>query len=173
MTAQEVLQAWNLDRDFLIEDIGCKDNGKFINKHDADKYGVTEMSIRYKDKTEVCFLKKEDSGWILTGSSEDDFALKGFKVGEEAVFLDLHEYNNNGRMAITLVTSKGEPFCTLTCNLPDEPLEDGEFFVKTWSENEVVAKAARESKLFIDTGKRVPAGHAQAEVWRLANGGTG
>jgi hypothetical protein len=48
--------------------------------------------------------------------------------------------------------AQGEPFTRLTVNIPDEPLEPGEFFVKTWGENEPYIQEIRDSGLFIDTG---------------------
>ena len=74
---------------------------------------------------------------------------------------------SGGRPAITIVTEYGEPFATLTVNLPDEPLEDGEFHVKTWSENKPIADLLRDSIHFEDTGKRVSTGFVEAEIWRL------
>lgn len=42
----------------------------------------------------------------------------------------------NGRLAIrAYIAETGEPFGTITTNLPDEELGEGEFFVKTYSEN--------------------------------------
>jgi len=75
----------------------------------------------------------------------------------------------NGRLAIQLETENGEPYTTLTVNLPNAPLLPGEFFVKTWDiESEEVVSAALKSGIFVDTGARVPTGYVQAEVWRYA-----
>ena len=44
---------------------------------------------------------------------------------------------NNGRLAIELVEAEsGEPVTVATVNLPDASLEEGEVFIKNWSENE-------------------------------------
>jgi hypothetical protein len=80
-------------------------------------------------------------------------------------------YHDGGRKAIKLMDGE-EPYAMLTINIPEEPLEKGEFLVKGWSENEDVIEAARASGLFVDTGRRVPAGRCQAEVWILAPGVT-
>lgn len=49
-------------------------------------------------------------------------------------------YPDGGRLALVLhsIDADGfeEPFAKLTVNLPDEPLPDGEVFIKNWSENE-------------------------------------
>lgn len=75
----------------------------------------------------------------------------------------------NDRLALQLTdVEDGSPIATLTVNLPDLPLAEGEFFVKSWSGNEGIADSCRKSGLFVDTGKRVCTGHVQAEVWRFA-----
>lgn len=72
-----------------------------------------------------------------------------------------------GRRAIFLV-SEDLPFGTLTVNLPEEHLEEGEFFVKTWTENEAIAPfILKKAGLFEDTGKRVDSGFVQAAIWRF------
>lgn len=77
-------------------------------------------------------------------------------------------YANNNRIALRLIDERdGTPISILTCNLPHVHLEPGEFCVKTWSENEQIAKNCMDSGLFIDTGKRFPTGHCVAEVWRF------
>lgn len=59
-----------------------------------------------------------------------------------------------------------EQFGRLTVCVPDTKLEDGEFLVKTWSEN-VWANRLLEESLFEDTGKRVPTGFCEAQIWKL------
>ena len=76
-------------------------------------------------------------------------------------------YSHGNRLAIEVVMCEdNSPFSTLTVNLPDQPLGQNEIFVKTWSENEELAKACLATGLFEDTGKRVPTGFVQAQVWR-------
>lgn len=75
----------------------------------------------------------------------------------------------NGRRAIQLIDYEdGSPIACLTVNLPNNNLEPDEFFVKTWSENEEIAKDCLKSGMFIDTGKRVSTGFVQAQVWKEA-----
>lgn len=95
--------------------------------------------------------------------------MQTIKIDDEELELVPESYFND-RVAITLYMKLGGRYGVLTVNLPDEKLEHNEFFVKTWSENQTLAKACRESKLFIDTGKRVKTGHVIAEVWKLAEG---
>ena len=73
----------------------------------------------------------------------------------------------NGRPAIVLYGG-GLPFATLTVNLHESPLKDGEFFVKDWTENEVIAPWILEhTDLFEDTGHAVNTGFVQAPIWRF------
>ena len=81
--------------------------------------------------------------------------------------LNMKAYDN-GRTAITLTGAHdGSAIGILTVNLPEEKLEKGEFFVKTWSENEGISNDCLNSGLFIDTGKRVSTGFVEAQVWKL------
>ena len=83
--------------------------------------------------------------------------------------IDLDHYRSGGKYAIELVMANdsGNPFCTLTCNIPSVVLTENEILVKTWSENEEVAKAALASGLFRDTGKRVSTGFVLADIWEV------
>jgi|SRR5665213_2929692 len=60
-------------------------------------------------------------------------------LGEECT-VELLTYAN-GRIAIKLVSSKGEPWCVASTNLPDLPLGTNEAFIKDYSENEGVLNA--------------------------------
>lgn len=75
-----------------------------------------------------------------------------------------------GPIAICLIDSTTEEdVCTLSTNLhnPEYQLKENEFFAKTWSENEDIAKAALQTGLFEDTGVREPTGFVEAQVWRI------
>lgn len=76
----------------------------------------------------------------------------------------------NGRLAFRLVDNEmGEPFATITVNLPDAPLlADGEVYVKDWAENEEVVKNLVESGWLVPTGDSVQSGFVSAKVMRLA-----
>ncbi len=86
----------------------------------------------------------------------------------------------NGRIRIDFVCSedgtddtgcpfmRGEPVAVLTVNLPDEPLEEGEFFVKDWSENRPIAAIMSKSGFFeIDEEKGAISGYEFVNVWRF------
>lgn len=81
----------------------------------------------------------------------------------------LGKYSDGKATAIQLITVSDypEPFATLTCHIPGVELADDEVMIKTWSENKLVAKAALESGLFEDTGKRISTGFVLAEIWRV------
>jgi hypothetical protein len=75
-----------------------------------------------------------------------------------------------GGLAVFLIDNhNGEPIATLSTCIPDHvhKLEEGEFFVKNWSENETLAQEAFESGLFIDTGKSAATGYVVAPVWKF------
>lgn len=93
-----------------------------------------------------------------------------FKVGETAVRAEIGHYRDNGHMAVTLIEEDefSSPYGSLSVNI-DLPLKDGEFFVKTWGENDELAQAALASGYFEDTGIRAPYGFVEAQVWRLVN----
>jgi len=91
-------------------------------------------------------------------------------LGIGAVQLELKKgVYANGRLAIMLEEAETkEPWCVLTVNMPDDNLEDGEFFVKTWSENADTSTALMsQTDLFENTGRIVPAGYANACVWKF------
>lgn len=88
-------------------------------------------------------------------------------LGEYLVLFET-QYANNGRVAYLLQTTAGEPWCDVTVNLPEVQLGDGQFAVKTWGEQQMMREPLLSSGVFRDTGRRVPAGFAQAEVWTLA-----
>ena len=73
---------------------------------------------------------------------------------------------SNGRTALQLRGDEGL-VATVTVNLPDEKLEEGEIFVKTWSENEPMLEFLKGNKIAEDTGKRVPTGYVEAAVCKL------
>jgi hypothetical protein len=80
---------------------------------------------------------------------------------------DVRSYQN-GRPALRLLSAlDGEPFGTLTVNLPESKVLAGQIIVKVWSENEAMAAAALASGMFRDTGGRIPTGYVEAQVWEV------
>lgn len=75
----------------------------------------------------------------------------------------------DGNLAVQLVSVEdGEDIATLSVNMPDyvHHLGPGEFFPKTYSENERLAQDALASGAFIDTGKRINTPIGRLPIWR-------
>jgi hypothetical protein len=91
------------------------------------------------------------------------------RIGNDVYQTHFHvSVYGNGRPAIRLIDAEdGSSFGVLTVNIPEAELGDWEVIVKTWSENESLAKAAIASGRFKDTGRRVPTGWAEAQVWEV------
>jgi len=79
--------------------------------------------------------------------------------------VEVTTYKTGGTAVI--LNQDGQRFATLSVYFPEVKLEEGEFAVKTWSENEEIAEDALASGLFIDTGKRIRSGYVEASVWRF------
>jgi hypothetical protein len=91
------------------------------------------------------------------------------KIGNEIfkVKLSWDHYRSGKAIAIMGTTLDGEPFSVLTVNMPGYHLGENEIIVKTWSENEQFAIAARESGYFEQTGRTVPTGYVEASIWKI------
>lgn len=81
----------------------------------------------------------------------------------------VEQYAANQPKVVQIYDDEG-PYCTLSVNVPGTQLAEDEFLIKTWSENESLRGPVLTAGLFLDTGRRVPAGHAESEVWRLIGG---
>ena len=79
--------------------------------------------------------------------------------------VDITLYKTGGTAVI--LTQDGQRFATLSVNFSEVKMEEGEFAVKTWSENEQIAADCLASGLFVDTGKRIQSGYVEASVWRF------
>ena len=62
------------------------------------------------------------------------------------------------------------PVCVarITVCVVDSKLGPDEILCKTWSENEGIIESLIKTGVLLDTGRRIPAGHAEAWVCRLA-----
>ena len=72
-----------------------------------------------------------------------------------------------GRIAIQAVCDDGTPLAVLTVNIPDEKIKRNEIIVKAWSENERIAQDMLKTGWFKDTGRRIPTGFVEAQVWEV------
>ena len=75
----------------------------------------------------------------------------------------------NGRLAIKATNSDGEPIATLTVNMPEIELTEGQVIIKDWSENEGAMVTLRRAGL-IDAGVPIPAGFCTAYVCKWLGG---
>lgn len=72
--------------------------------------------------------------------------------------------------AIELIGEDGSQICRLTVcvgHLGKEKLGSNEILVKSWSENEKIAALCLATGLFKDTGRRIPTGLVEAQIWEV------
>lgn len=80
----------------------------------------------------------------------------------------IRRYKEGNRIAVEIIgRPMGEPLAMLTVNIPEIPLEPDEIIVKTWSENEDLVRYMINTGWFKDTGKRVPTGYCEAQIWKV------
>ena len=77
-------------------------------------------------------------------------------------------YRNGDGLAVELVDTNGDSIAMLSVNIPEcsHQLGDGEFFVKTWSENAELAEDAFLSGLFHETGCTSD-DNVSAQIWKF------
>jgi len=93
--------------------------------------------------------------------------MKTVKFNEWVGQLEKAEYFN-GRLALRLIDGvSGEPIATCTVNIPDEPQEDGEVFIKNYSENSGMVDALVAADVIYPTHRKFPSGFVQIEVCKL------
>ncbi len=92
----------------------------------------------------------------------DSFVYRG-----ELVTIWKSSYANNNRLAIILKDADGEPFATISSNVPYEPIANDEFAAKMYSENEGIAKAVFATGCFFHTARVCYSGHIDLSIWRL------
>jgi hypothetical protein len=85
--------------------------------------------------------------------------------------LQLGQYSN-GRPALQAFTNEGEPYCTVTVNLVDRMVGEGEFFVKCELREcggAALLQGLVDAAIAYPTGVTVGEGWSEryAEVWRL------
>jgi hypothetical protein len=93
--------------------------------------------------------------------------LKFSFYGEEVVVTPDFGRYGNGRLAIMFDSDEGA-FGTLTVNCPNDHLDDGEVFIKDWSENEALVLALIDAGWIKYTGREVSSGFVYPKVATLA-----
>ena len=75
-----------------------------------------------------------------------------------------------GNPGVRLETVDGQPYATLSVNLPGETLPEGSFFLKDWSENRDLARALIAQGVIVidETVDPVPSGHVMVRAFRIA-----
>lgn len=72
-TAEAVLADWNADKDFLIQDVSCPHNGRYVNRGDATRQSGlrgTTFKIRYSKLENFTLIRQEDGVWKSVGVSD-------------------------------------------------------------------------------------------------------
>jgi hypothetical protein len=98
--------------------------------------------------------------------------LPKFNALDTECFLSLRRYSD-GTPAITVIEAEPEDidddlFAVLTVAIEGAAaqLQEDEILVKLWSENGCLSHFV-EADCFEDTGKRIEAGFAEAQVWKI------
>jgi hypothetical protein len=90
------------------------------------------------------------------------------KYLDDEVFMEFGRYHD-GSIAIRLVTELGEPASVVTVCMSDSGFkpEDGNVFIKDWSENEGMLEALQKEKIVGEKLRELPAGFSTAYECKL------
>lgn len=88
----------------------------------------------------------------------------------EDFLLHLHvDRYTNGRLALSFWTENEwgpEPFAKVTVNMPEDHLNEGEFFVKDWAENAPLVEHLVAEGWLLAQGREVLSGYVAPGVYR-------
>ena len=90
--------------------------------------------------------------------------------GYDIASIDASRKYGNGTPAVQAYCSDGEAACTVSVNMPNDAhrLDDGEFFVKEWSENEIpVGKLIAAGIIVLTDKPAARSGFVSARIGRL------
>lgn len=90
-----------------------------------------------------------------------------FIYRDKEVQIRLTRYTDNNLCVQVMDCETKELIGTLSINVPDCRLYEGEFCVKNYSENQELAQAAKASSLFLDTGRTFSTGFVTVPIWRF------
>jgi hypothetical protein len=97
----------------------------------------------------------------------DRMKIGTVEVAGETLTVYKMEYQSNDRVTILLYDAEDEPYATVSVNLVDQPMGEGEFAIHH-DIRSVVAEDLLAGGLFEDTGRKVSYGFVQGQpVWRL------
>ena len=80
------------------------------------------------------------------------------------VEVKLSKYATGERIALGIFTIEGEFLTVATTNLPEIEIEEGQTFLKTWSENEGILEWLIENKIVSEPIKWVKTGFVEAPL---------
>jgi hypothetical protein len=87
---------------------------------------------------------------------------------DETLYFNLNQYDNNGALAVELMSPTEGPYAMVSVNLPESAeLPKDEFFMKNWSENQELAEQLIEKGIVQPTGKQASSGFVTAESYKL------
>jgi hypothetical protein len=67
-SADAVLVHWRAGKDFLIQDVSCPYNGRYLNKQDAPSN--TTFKVRYNQKADFVLIRLVGGVWTNAGVSD-------------------------------------------------------------------------------------------------------
>jgi hypothetical protein len=88
--------------------------------------------------------------------------------GEEVYLSPELGVYSNARLAITMVNPYTfEQWATVTVNMPNDHLNEGEVFIKDWAENEALVGALLRAGWLVATGRELASGFVFPKVMTL------
>ncbi len=143
---------------------------KTVSKMDAD-CDYEELSVRlFGDKGEATVLTMQTA---LASQEQCNTFGQVEMPGQGVLTFETQRYmKGDAPLAIQAWLQNDEGFpspwgrITSACP-PGSKVESDEIIVKTYDENEQMRSPLLTSGYFADTGKRIPAGYASLEVWKL------
>jgi hypothetical protein len=88
------------------------------------------------------------------------------KIGGEWITIMTERYLTGG-IAVTATCEDGSPYATLSVNMDGHLPNPGCFWMKDWSENEVLARSVMDAGLVELTGRTLATGFVVAKEARL------
>lgn len=133
--------------------------------------GGCRTVVQYDDEP-YCFTHSPDEGSSVRGYSARSKAANRwtlFSYAGQRLRLKTSAYRDNGALAVIVETTDGEPFATVSCNLPGTVLPPGGFWLKDWSENEGIAKSLIDQRLIepVEGMSPVHSGFVEVSAYRL------
>ena len=93
------------------------------------------------------------------------------EYGDRKLILSIGSYSVSGNMAVLLHYGNGEPFATVSKNIPSLDIDSDQFFVNWYNLTPQLMQSLNDCGFFEDTGRRIkPAGsHIEIPLWGMKN----